>query len=566
MATMDDFDRRLAELQQQKQRAKDDPRIGELVAAATAGDVETVRQLLASGADPNAPAPVGSVMQTPVWAAIRAHQAAVIPLLAGAGADLNAGRPLTPLVAAVNSNQADLVAALIAAGADVDRPDNAHQTPLLKAVLNQSVEMVETLIRAGADPNLIPLKQAHETVSNYSPLQLAGLQGDRRLLNVLSNAGGTAAEDLDATLLCSAAGQGDRNQVAKLLDDGVDVNAARDAQHQTPLICAAIHGKTAIVKYLLQRGADPNLPGGAKRDGESPLIAAALSGRVEVVQALMEAGADPDYTPADHPHGTALTYAKEERLKNVVEYLVNAQAARRGGTPDSSKVPTPRRSGVPTFETNDAAVLLRADVEAVSAAFATRVDCARRRKGMLGKKVKLTGRCYAVFSIVGQPWTAIMKLHAAYSDWPSVADAAALSESLQTQAMYVANSDTGGVAHYALFDRGKLVELFDSGTAGESDTVATISHRFATLYQLDLTGLPNVQVNGRTSFASAARHVDLMTVSNGLNFIDDFVRQQGAFVPFFADEWGLPGERVELSLEGFGPDDIERLDFISAAE
>jgi hypothetical protein len=57
-----------------------------------------------------------------------------------------------------------------------------------------------------------------------------------------------------------------------------------------------------------------------------------------------------------------------------------------------------------------------------------------------------------------------------------------------------------------------------------------------------------------------------MTVSNGLNFIDDFVRQQGAFVPFFADEWGLPGERVELSLEGFGPDDIERLDFISAAE
>jgi hypothetical protein len=28
-------------------------------------------------------------------------------------------------------------------------------------------------------------------------------------------------------------------------------------------------------------------------------------------------------------------------------------------------------------------------------------------------------------------------------------------------------------------------------------------------------------------------------------------------------EWGEPGERIELTLEGLGPDDIERLDYVA---
>lgn len=36
-----------------------------------------------------------------------------------------------------------------------------------------------------------------------------------------------------------------------------------------------------------------------------------------------------------------------------------------------------------------------------------------------------------------------------------------------------------------------------------------------------------------------------------------------AFLPFFVDEWGRPGQRVELTLEGLGPDDIGRLDCVA---
>ena len=33
--------------------------------------------------------------------------------------------------------------------------------------------------------------------------------------------------------------------------------------------------------------------------------------------------------------------------------------------------------------------------------------------------------------------------------------------------------------------------------------------------------------------------------------------------PFFEAKWGRAGQRVELTLEGLGPDDIERLDNVA---
>jgi hypothetical protein len=66
-------------------------------------------------------------------------------------------------------------------------------------------------------------------------------------------------------------------------------------------------------------------------------------------------------------------------------------------------------------------------------------------------------------------------------------------------------------------------------------------------------------------FASSVRSLDLAKVKNDLDFIDDYVKQQDAFVPFFVDEWGQAGQRVELTLEGLGLDDVERLDYIAVA-
>src|SRR5262249_18064707 len=154
---------------------------------------------------------------------------------------------------------------------------------------------------------------------------------------------------LPGMLLCNAAGNGNLAEVkAKIEKERVDINS-RDAQQQTPLICAALWGRARVVKYLISQGARINLPAGTKGDRVSPLIAGAVSGKVEVVKMLVEAGADLDYAPWGHESLTALARAKSERRKGVVAYLLDVRKARG----QSKRSNAPR--GVNTFETNDAA-------------------------------------------------------------------------------------------------------------------------------------------------------------------------------------------------------------------
>jgi ankyrin repeat protein len=549
----------LKEIQRALDRAQADPRIGHLVSAAAKGDVKTVQQLLEDGADPDARAPNPDVIESPVWAALFAKEADVVKLLADAGADLNAGWPDTPLCVAANWGNLDLVRSLIDGGADVNLPNSSHETPLLRTVLKGDAKVVAELVNMGAHPNLVPKKRNYDTVSNYSPLQYAAMGRNQAIIDLLVAAGGSGAQNLEAMLLCSAAGKGGLPAVKKKIEQqGVDVNA-KDASHRTPLICAALAGRAKVVQYLLARGADLNLPSGAKSDGESPLIAAALSGKVNVVRMLVEAGADLDYAPGDDsPEGTALAYAKEGRLKKVVDYLLQVQRER--GRHQTSQ--TPR--GVPTFDTNDAAFLVAAPVESVAGSLAALLDASVWQKDMLGQKVKLTNRCYAVWRLAGQPWSAVMKLHCQdFKHWPRLSDAAAISRSLETRALFVANSDTGGVAQYALFDKGELVELFDYGTAPENATAKSVVKQFASCYQVDLSKCAGLKVGNNKVFASSVRTLDLAKVKNDLDFINDYVTEQDAFVPFFVDEWGRAGQRVELTLQGLGPDDIERLDYVA---
>ena len=158
-------------------------------------------------------------------------------------------------------------------------------------------------------------------------------------------------------------------------------------------------------------------------------------------------------------------------------------------------------------------------------------------------------RCYAVFCIVGQPWSIIMRLTSDPADtFHRRSDAASLSKSLGTRVILVSSGDTGGVYQYLTFDKGALVELFDAGSGVES---------------LDLGGLKDVAVDSRVVFASSLRTPGLAGIGNPLNFMNRHLVGENAFVPFGLEELGGPGETVELTLEGFGPDDIERLDYVA---
>jgi hypothetical protein len=73
------------------------------------------------------------------------------------------------------------------------------------------------------------------------------------------------------------------------------------------------------VALLLERGADPNLPG---RKGLRPLAAAAYNGSMESVEALLKFGADPN--ALDDEGKGAIVYAAAHGYAPVVVTLLQA--------------------------------------------------------------------------------------------------------------------------------------------------------------------------------------------------------------------------------------------------
>jgi len=120
--------------------------------------------------------------------------------------------------------------------------------------------------------------------------------------------------------------RGDIKRIKTLIDQGASVNEIV-SNGMTALHYAVERGKTAIVKLLIEKGADVN-----RRKEEwltTPLMTGAESGRTEIVKALIEAGADVNL---EDKHGiTALVEAvgvssPPSAAHDVVQALLGAGA------------------------------------------------------------------------------------------------------------------------------------------------------------------------------------------------------------------------------------------------
>ena len=90
------------------------------------------------------------------------------------------------------------------------------------------------------------------------------------------------------TLLHDMAQSGDLVKARLLLEHGADIDAVDDEYRSTPLGFAARWGQTAMVAWLLERGADANRAGAA---WSTPLAWARKKGHGDIERALVAAGA-----------------------------------------------------------------------------------------------------------------------------------------------------------------------------------------------------------------------------------------------------------------------------------
>jgi ankyrin repeat protein len=130
----------------------------------------------------------------------------------------------------------------------------------------------------------------------------------------------------DGAQFVKAIQDGNSSNAAKLLQAQPTLVNARDLNGQTALIAAINNRDHEWTGYLLQQGADPNMPG---ENGDTPLIAAARAGFADAVDWLVQLKARIDET--NRSGETALIIAVQRRQVPIVRALLNA-----GANPDKT--------------------------------------------------------------------------------------------------------------------------------------------------------------------------------------------------------------------------------------
>lgn len=226
----------------------------------------------------------------------------------------------TALLWATHWNDLATVKALIAAGAKVNVHNNTNASPLSEAALLGSLPLVETLIAAGGDPKTLttldgetllmtaaragslPIVKlladkgvdvnAREAYKNQTALMWAAAERHPEIVKFLLDRGAdwkvktllhepkvpklSAASSISPmargglNALSFAARAGDVESIKVMLDAGVDIDIV-DGENTTPVVIALMNKEYTAAKYLLDRGANPNL---ADNFGRAALFAA----------------------------------------------------------------------------------------------------------------------------------------------------------------------------------------------------------------------------------------------------------------------------------------------------
>jgi ankyrin repeat protein len=254
--------------------------------AVRAGDVATVRSLLARKAPVNAASPDGT---TPLHWAVDADRLDLVNVLLSAGADARAANRygIAPIMLAATNGNAAIVERLLKAGASVNTSSPEGQTVLMTAARTGKPDAVRVLLAAGAEVNAREKWQGETAVmwaaahDHAEAVRLLAARGaDLNLTSTipqfprakvdLATMVTTALPKGGMTAAMLAAREGALEGVRALADAGANLDAT-DPDGTTALNLAIINTLYHVAALLVEKGANPNIGDAA---GMTPLYAA----------------------------------------------------------------------------------------------------------------------------------------------------------------------------------------------------------------------------------------------------------------------------------------------------
>ena len=281
-----------------------------LSVAAVAGNVKMIELLLEAGADANSALPEGeTVLMTAartgvvdslaalldrgakvnaieewhgqsalMWAAGQGHTAAAKELLRrGAVLDTRSKGGMTALLFAVRAGRTDTVRALLAAGANVDDRTQDGTSALSLAILNAHFELAGVLLEGGANPNASDPRGS--ALHSLTWMRNPGYAAAPPRIPT----GNLDSLDLARALLARGADPNERVKWKEVKFDR-DLGTVRPPPNisigrgylsyvgATPFYLAAKGADVALMRLLVEHGADPLMPTVQK---VTPLMAAA---------------------------------------------------------------------------------------------------------------------------------------------------------------------------------------------------------------------------------------------------------------------------------------------------
>ena len=247
--------------------------------AAGSGDLERVKQYIASGGDLNQKEPSGGNTALRLAALLGHAEVAVALIDAGAEVDIPDNDGTTALSTAAFFCHEEIVQALLAKGADVNRKNNNGDSAMTSASLPwPAVKPIYDLVGA-----LLEMKLDYQRLQSTRP-KIAAMLREHAGETQTGAAGGTLGVNIH-----EAAGAGDLERVKQYIASGGDLNKKEGRERNTALLMAALFGHKEVVFAMIDAGAEVDIP---NNDGDTALSMAAFLCHEEIVEVLLAKGAD----------------------------------------------------------------------------------------------------------------------------------------------------------------------------------------------------------------------------------------------------------------------------------